>query len=219
MGVAARREREKLERREAIVMAAEEVFRRRGLTDATMDEIAEAAEVSKGTLYLYFSGKDALMVELLDRYTKGALEELSAAADGADSGFSQIQRISRAMATFALTHPQKFLLGTWWLMPGSTDLDMEICGAYRERVGEIFALFTHAILRGQNDGSIRRDIDPRRTAIQLWSALRGVLLMDINKDRLGKRLAQTDSILPLADNFIEIFLQALKLHQPCGCAS
>ena len=57
MGVAERRQREKEERRSCIVAAAEAVFLEKGLDVATMDEIAARAEVSKGTLYLYFKEK------------------------------------------------------------------------------------------------------------------------------------------------------------------
>ncbi|MDL1893205.1 helix-turn-helix transcriptional regulator, partial [Sphingobacteriales bacterium CHB3] len=52
MGIIERKEREKEQRREEIVTAAEKIFFEKGLAIATMDEIAEAAELSKGTLYL-----------------------------------------------------------------------------------------------------------------------------------------------------------------------
>ena len=51
-----RRERERLERRQAMLGAARSVFAEKGYPNATLDEIAERAEFGKGTLYNYFEG-------------------------------------------------------------------------------------------------------------------------------------------------------------------
>ena len=60
MGVAERRVREKEARRVSILNAAEEVFFEKGFESATMDEVAERAELSKGLLYVYYGNKDDL---------------------------------------------------------------------------------------------------------------------------------------------------------------
>jgi len=61
MGIAERKERERQKRRAEIVKAAEQVFFTRGFEKSTMDDIAERAELSKGTLYLYFKSKEELL--------------------------------------------------------------------------------------------------------------------------------------------------------------
>ncbi|MCK5408322.1 MAG: helix-turn-helix transcriptional regulator, partial [Candidatus Krumholzibacteria bacterium] len=60
MGIAERREREKEQRRIDIIDAAERVFFSKGWQAATMDDVAEAVELSKATLYLYFKNKEEL---------------------------------------------------------------------------------------------------------------------------------------------------------------
>lgn len=47
-------------KKERILIAAEDVFRRRGYTKATLDEIIALADTGKGTLYKYFGNKDNL---------------------------------------------------------------------------------------------------------------------------------------------------------------
>ena len=64
MGIAERKEREKQQRKEEIIQAAESVFYSLGLDQATMDDIAAKAELSKGTLYLYFRSKEDLFFEV-----------------------------------------------------------------------------------------------------------------------------------------------------------
>jgi len=55
------------ERKDQIMNAAEEVFSKKGFSDARMDDIADETGLSKGTLYLYFKSKDDLIVAILDR--------------------------------------------------------------------------------------------------------------------------------------------------------
>ena len=54
------------ERKGQIISAALEVFSSKGLDKARMDDIAEKSGMSKGALYWYFSGKDDLIIAILD---------------------------------------------------------------------------------------------------------------------------------------------------------
>jgi AcrR family transcriptional regulator len=76
MGVKERREREEGARLASILSAAERVFTKQGYFHARMDDIAEAAELAKGTLYYYFKSKDEIFVLLLEREFKSVHEEL-----------------------------------------------------------------------------------------------------------------------------------------------
>ncbi|MDL1898122.1 helix-turn-helix transcriptional regulator, partial [Anaerolineae bacterium CFX7] len=60
-----RRERERDARRQAILAQAKSVFAERGFLNATVEEIAERAELAVGTLYRYFQSKEEIYVSLL----------------------------------------------------------------------------------------------------------------------------------------------------------
>ena len=64
MGIQERKEREKERRRQQIMVAAKRVFSEKGFNKATMEDIAQEAELSPGTLYLYFKNKDELYASL-----------------------------------------------------------------------------------------------------------------------------------------------------------
>jgi AcrR family transcriptional regulator len=64
MGIRERKEREKERRRQQIMVAAKRVFADKGFSRSTMEEIAKEAELSPGTLYLYFKNKDELYASL-----------------------------------------------------------------------------------------------------------------------------------------------------------
>ena len=75
MGINERKEREKEHRREEIISSAEKVFFEKGLQTATMDEIAERAELGKSTLYLYYKSKEDLYLAVLLRGTEILLQK------------------------------------------------------------------------------------------------------------------------------------------------
>jgi AcrR family transcriptional regulator len=64
MGIRERKEREKERRRQQIMVAAKKVFTEKGFNKATMDDIAGEAELSPGTIYLYFKNKEELYASL-----------------------------------------------------------------------------------------------------------------------------------------------------------
>jgi AcrR family transcriptional regulator len=65
MSTKLRRQREADQRRRSILNAARKLFFRDGYAGATIPQIASAAELAPGTLYLYFPSKNAIYAELL----------------------------------------------------------------------------------------------------------------------------------------------------------
>jgi AcrR family transcriptional regulator len=81
MGIRERKERERERRKQQIMVAAKRVFTEKGFSKATMEDIAKEAELSPGTLYLYFKNKDELYASLSLRilqYLMIRLEHVSA---------------------------------------------------------------------------------------------------------------------------------------------
>jgi AcrR family transcriptional regulator len=76
LGVKERRAREGQSRLAAILVAAEHVFTRNGYFHARMDDIADAAELAKGTLYYYFKSKDEIFLHLLERESRKVDDEI-----------------------------------------------------------------------------------------------------------------------------------------------
>lgn len=64
---AGRMERKKEETHNRIIDAALELFHQQGLDATTMEQIAEAADVAKGTLYNYFPAKEAIISAFMQR--------------------------------------------------------------------------------------------------------------------------------------------------------
>lgn len=63
---ALRRRREREQRYQTILRAAETLFAREGFHKASMEQIADAAEVSVGAVYFYFRNKEDLLIQMMD---------------------------------------------------------------------------------------------------------------------------------------------------------
>jgi len=68
------RRRRKAERPKEILEAAFEEFSRNGYAAATLEQVAERAGVTKGTIYVYFDSKEHLFISMVRELTKAALD-------------------------------------------------------------------------------------------------------------------------------------------------
>src|SRR5512132_1837832 len=96
-------------RREQILDAAARVLVERGLAATTMADVAEAASVAKGTVYLYFTSKAELLAGLRARYFEGfaaMVDGPPAAGRPAPGVAAGIERLVAASYDFALANHQ-----------------------------------------------------------------------------------------------------------------
>jgi AcrR family transcriptional regulator len=201
VAVAARRERERTARREAILDAAQDLIAAEGYHGLRMDAVADAVELSKGTLYLYFENKDALGAAVATRLIDTFLPYLDTALDDAKSGLDAIRALLLAYYHFTQSHPHHFRFALAWLSAGERmDDSSEAFQTYRGRVGHMLSLVASSLQRGQTDGSIRQDVDIFPQAIQIWTSFLGVVLVGLNREAMQQRVpvpVDLEQIVPL----------------------
>jgi TetR/AcrR family fatty acid metabolism transcriptional regulator len=83
------------DKREAILRAAIDVFAGRGFFNAQVADVARAAGVAAGTVYLYFRSKDDLLVSIFERTMAEAIEEGRACIAPLRDPVSQLRAIAR----------------------------------------------------------------------------------------------------------------------------
>jgi len=89
-------------RRDQILDAAEELVLNEGPRAMTMANVADAAGVAKGTTYLYFPSKEALLADLRTRYLRRSLEALGAGPGSAPR--SQLRQLMTGLIEFGRAH-------------------------------------------------------------------------------------------------------------------
>jgi AcrR family transcriptional regulator len=67
------------ERREELMNSAQRLFLKHGVGPTTIEQITSGAKVAKGTFYLYFSSKEAILAALGDRFAEEHLAKIKAA--------------------------------------------------------------------------------------------------------------------------------------------
>ena len=98
------------DRRAAILDSALEVFGKRGYHAASIDEIAQAAGISKALIYEHFPSKKELHVSLLERHVGEILRRLSRVADTSEPGDIRLRAGVDAFLDWVETHPGAFRL-------------------------------------------------------------------------------------------------------------
>ena len=206
MGTVERREREKEKRRESILDAAEKVFFSRGVKEASMDEIAEAAEVSKGTLYLYFRSKEEIYLGINHRALKILKAMFEVVMATGDAGIGKIREIGRAYYEFSQRYPDYFeaMMHFDAEMTKLEDAGPVGLECHKEGMG-VLGLVAEAIRTGIRDGSIRGDLDPMKTAILLWGQTDGVIRVIARKCEHMKEFENLDLRNLIEDFFIFVY--------------
>ena len=138
-------------RPDEILDAALAVFTDRGFDAARVDDIAAAAKLSKGAVYLYFDSKEALLKGLIEREVAPAAQRLRALAAASGDDPAAALRLVVTAATQLLNAPRMF--ATPKLVLSVAPRFQEIAEFYRKRVldeaiGAIAALHRKGVAAG-----------------------------------------------------------------------
>ena len=210
MGITERREREKEQRRNDIINAAENVFFSKGINLATMDEVAEQAELSKGTLYLYFKSKEELYLAITQRALSLLANMFEEAIEQFVSGIDQIRAIGEAYYRYSQIHTNYF---NTILHYEVSQLEMDNMGdtlTECHRLGQkVMLLVASAIETGIKDGTIRSDLDPIKTAYLLQGQSSGIIQLVA---REAQHIKTMENFEPqeLMTDFMNMMYHALK---------
>ena len=205
MGIKERKVREKEARREDIIDAAEKIFFQKGVMVATMDEIAEAAELSKGTLYLYYKSKEDLYLAVCLRGME-IMHDLFLKATTTDEPVVKlIQNLGPAYLSYFKNHREYFRMFYFFEHP---QLQSQVSPEMQELCSTsdrgIWAIVVGLIQKGIDTGVLHKDLDPMEASVMLWSNSNGLMrLMDRNDDQWVRKLSlDLESTLNKSNSFL-----------------
>ncbi len=210
MGVIERKEREKIERRNAIIEAAERIFFKIGIENASMEQVAQEAELSKGTLYLYFKSKEDLYRSIIIKGFIILKRQLKESINAAETGFQNVKNISQAYIKFSHIHTGYFDAILHYQNDLFTTKDREPEQVKSLESGNaVIGVLIHELEKGILDQSIDVSIRPIETAFVLWSQLTGLLQVIQRKMKIiayHYKIKQID----LFENYFDLLEKSLK---------
>lgn len=177
-----RSERRKATTASAILDAAEDLFRKRGFQATTIDEIADKADVSVGSVYVHFDNKVGLYLALVERALEINETAMSKVAElGLRSPLERVFAASEAYMNFHLQHPgafQMIALRAFEPSSGIHEVEARIAERVQRLVDAVEADLRAAIAAGE----VRPELDAARTMRFLWGAWNGVISMTLRDD-------------------------------------
>jgi AcrR family transcriptional regulator len=180
-----------------ILRAAGKVLGSRGYHNVHLDDVAAAAGLSKGTLYLYFKDKESLFAEVLEDVID-RLEESLKAISMEGPALGSLERIAAVMLDFVDEH-QDFLVQFSREKP-------DLCGkragnVLQRRYAGHLRFVAEAIARGVKEGVVREH-DSMMGSLYFTALVRMFMLQKVMEG--GK-----NPLRPKAGELMALFLNGL----------
>jgi len=177
MGISERKKREREQRRKEILNAAETLFFSQGYDKVSMDAIADAAELNKATIYLYFKNKEALLSAVVLRGIRILLRKYTDCADTQVPGVTKVALMGRAYYQFTREQPDYQRLMRYYSLERFSEENpctIEI----RKAFSTCRTILMDAIQEGIDDGTIRNDLNPFLISMYLIITFMGILSLE-----------------------------------------
>jgi TetR/AcrR family transcriptional regulator, fatty acid metabolism regulator protein len=184
---------ERVDKRDALLRAAIETFAARGYFNAQVADVARTAGVAAGTVYLYFRGKDDLLISIFEKTMKEAIaagrESIAPLADP----LAQLRTIAR-LHLDRMSRDRNLAIVFQVELRQSTKF-MERFSATHLR--EYLGIIRDVIARGQAAGAFRRDLNPTLAAKLLFGMLDEMATNWILSKRRYSLASESDTIVDL----------------------
>ena len=211
MGLEDRRKREKEQRRNAILNAARKLFLEKGFKHVTVENIARKAELSKGSVYLYFSSKEEIYTQILlndiDKFNRKSSQIFQNGKPAADlvmdfaciyvDFFLNDRELFRIMMTFML-HTEELNL--------TEAVNQHIIDVTNNTVKIIETILQHGIDRGE----FPRDINLGQSRNALWGLLNGIISLHLFT---GREANKEERIRSTIKGSLSVFINGLKTYR------
>jgi len=208
MGIAERKAREKLIRHQQILDAAYEVFNHVGFHAATIDQIAERAEIAKGTIYIYFKSKEELYFSLLTRGLDILITLLNEMETRKVPSERLLEETASTLFRFYKEHTSYFRI---FMVMQQEDmqakLSPELAQNLNAQATTILNLLSAQVQKVVDNGSLS-SVNAWLVANILWGAFTGITQLAIAREQMKVRPKHIDELLTLCFGMINRGLSA-----------
>jgi TetR/AcrR family fatty acid metabolism transcriptional regulator len=180
-------------RRDAILRAAIDVFAGRGYFNAQVADVARAAGIAAGTVYLYFRSKDDLLVSIFEKTMRDAIEDGRAVVEPLRDPVDRLAAIARVHLdrmgrdrSLAVVFQVELRQSTKFMERFSSTLLREYLGVIRG-----------IIVDGQKSGAFRKEINPTLAAKLFFGGLDEMATNWVLSRRKYSLVAEADAIVDL----------------------
>lgn len=170
MSIEERKQKEKLQRYNAILDAAEKIMKANGVYNLNMDLVAKKTELAKGTLYLYFKSKEELLGALSIKSRILLLKQFQRATKAINNPIEKLKAICIASFDFYKKYPFYFELIAIYEVNNKLEETEEI----QSSINNLIHFVTEITLDAKKQGLLNPKLDPVQYTFCLWGMLIGM---------------------------------------------
>jgi len=186
---------------DALLGAAQEAFSTRSVDEVTVEEIAERAGTSVGSLYNHFGSKAGLHAAVVERAVEVDRAFMDFAYTADRSPVEQLYAAAEEYLRFYLEAPEYFRMLAFPAGPGRYRAGRDLAERLARSVDEQNARMV-AALEGAIAAGIARDVDPQAMATVLWASWNGIISLAWRPDGLRRSETELRSLLRVATDVI-----------------
>lgn len=195
------------DRRAAIIEAAIEVFARKGFFGAKVSEIAEAAGVADGTIYLYFKSKDEILISLFEEKMEAIISDLERMLAEVSDPREKLRRYVVAHLELVAERPTLMQVLTIELRQSARFIKEYHPKGFGRYLGVLGAILEE----GQSDGLFRPELHPGVFRRALFGAVDEISLEWILRAREQGKAHPTPDPAQVGSEIADFILRGLEL--------
>jgi AcrR family transcriptional regulator len=196
---------------------AERAFAASGYREVKMDDLAEAADVSVGTLYGHFGSKDGLYLALAERALEQFAGYLEQASRPEFSPLEQVVACGDVYLRFHLERPGLFRFLAFDGVQGLTgQVDQDLRSRVGDRLADILGGFQALIEAAIARGEVNPVYNAELVARFLWGAWNGVVSLSLRNDRMALSDGRITECIQLGRQLVNDGLTAPGFRDAAG---
>lgn len=203
--------------REQLLDIAERAFTASAYQDVRMDDLAEEADISVGSIYGHFGSKDGLYLALSERAVEQMADYLGRGVRPEYSPLERVMACGDAYLRFHLEHPGLFrFLAFDRVAPQTGQSDDALRGQVGDRLAEVIAWFEGLVGDAIDSGEAAAGYDARLVSRFLWAAWNGVVALSLRSDQLALTDAEVAACLQMGRRLVNEGLTAAAFRDDRG---
>jgi TetR/AcrR family fatty acid metabolism transcriptional regulator len=180
-------------KRERILRAAVDVFAEHGYFNAKVAQIAKSAGVADGTIYLYFDGKEDLLITIFREHTRNYLRSL-------EQNLANVNRPEERLRIAVRHHLETLGRDRSLAVVSQVELrhSLKFMSLFsQQEVADYLNVIRKVVEHGQQQGAFRRNVHPQLVAKSIFGVLDEMVTSWILSEKVYDLPAQAEQIADL----------------------
>ena len=210
MGLEERRKRERENRKTVILKAARKLFFEKGFKAATVESIAKKAELSKGSIYLYFNSKEEIYAHILlsdiDKFHDRFFELMQNPSSASD----MLIRLANIYVDYFLNDREMFrILMTFMLHTSDMNLSEELNSYIIKTTNQTINIIECMLKYGIERGEFPATLNLRQNRNAIWGMLNGIISLHLF---VGIEAKRTEVIQSTIKAGLDTYIRGIQIN-------